>query len=88
MNISRTGQFKRDYKKMIKRGKNIGKLNKLITELSSGTILDSKYKDHILLGNYKFRRECHVEPDWLLIYKIENDEIILERTGSHSDLFE
>ncbi|MBZ0203089.1 MAG: type II toxin-antitoxin system YafQ family toxin [Ignavibacteria bacterium] len=86
--IKRTNVFKKDYKKMISRGKNIAKLDNVILELATEQALDSKYKGHKLIGNFKARRECHIEPDWLLIYRKEKYELILERTGSHSDLFE
>ncbi|MDH5718811.1 MAG: type II toxin-antitoxin system YafQ family toxin [Spirochaetia bacterium] len=85
--IGRTNQFKRDIKKIQKRNKNIDKLKEIIDFLSNEEELPPKYKDHKLTGNYIGRRECHIEPDWLLIYKKEEDKIILERTGRHSDLF-
>ncbi len=67
----------------------MNKLNNIISDLSDGKILDYKYRDHELKGNYKGFRECHIEPDWLLIYKIENDvlTLVLLRTGTHADLF-
>lgn len=86
--ITRTNSFKKDYKKMISRGKSIKKLDSVIIDIVKNKALDPKYKDHKLIGNFKARRECHIEPDWLLIYRIEKHELILERTGSHSDLFE
>ncbi|MBK7870744.1 MAG: type II toxin-antitoxin system YafQ family toxin [Saprospiraceae bacterium] len=72
---------------MIKRGKNPQKIRKLIETLSSGLLLPAQYLDHALKGNYSNHRECHIEPDWLLIYRIENGKLVLVRTGSHSDLF-
>jgi mRNA interferase YafQ len=72
---------------MIKRGKKINLLDEIILKLFNEEPLDVKYRDHQLLGLHKNRRECHIEPDWLLIYKVVEDELILERTGSHSDLF-
>lgn len=72
---------------MQKRGKDMEKLDEVLISLANGIQLDKKYKDHKLIGNFKARRECHIEPDWLLIYRLENDEIIFERTGTHSDLF-
>lgn len=74
---------------MQKRGKDISKLETVIEILSSGEVLPEKYLDHALGGNYNGYRECHIEPDWLLIYKIENETLtlILFSTGSHSDLF-
>jgi mRNA interferase YafQ len=88
MRLYRTSSFKKDYKKMQKRGKVIEKLDEVILKLAYGKKLEAKYRDHALLGYYKGRRECHLEPDWLLLYKLDKDEIILERTGTHSDLFE
>ncbi len=72
---------------MQKSGKIIDKFKEVASKLVKGIKLERRYKDHKLLGFYKNRRECHIEPDWLLIYKIESEEIIFERMGSHSDLF-
>ena len=85
---SYTKQFAKDLKRMEKRGKSPGKIKRIIKKLVDEVYLDAIYKDHKLIGNFKGRRECHVEPDWLLIYKIIGSEIIFERTGTHSDLFE
>jgi len=82
-----TRQFEKDVKKSKKRGKDLGKLKKVLQLLIDGAPLSRQYKDHILVGNYKDRRECHLEPDWLLIYKVDTATIVFERTGSHSDLF-
>lgn len=81
--------FKKDFKRIIKRGYNIQLLEDVIEILASGQMLPEKYKDHNLTGNYYDCRECHITPDWLLIYKISNNELILylTRTGTHSDLF-
>ena len=73
---------------MEKRGKSPEKIKNVIKKLVDEERLDVNYKDHKLIGNYKGRRECHVEQDWLLIYKMIDSEIIFERTGTHSDLFE
>jgi mRNA interferase YafQ len=83
-----TKQFAKDIKRMEKRGKALEDIKTVIKKLVDEQRLDLTQKDHKLIGNYKGRRECHIEPDWLLIYKIEGSEIIFERTGSHSDLFE
>lgn len=83
-----TNQFERDLKRILRRGKNKKKIKSLMDKLIDQEQLEKKHKDHNLRGNYKDRRECHIEPDWLLIYKVTGDEIIFERTGSHSDLFE
>ena len=82
-----TKQFDRDLKKMLKRGQQQDKIKLIISMLINEERLDPKYKDHKLVGNYEGRRECHIEPDWLLIYKLEKEKIIFERTGTHSDLF-
>ncbi|OGN63609.1 MAG: damage-inducible protein [Chlamydiae bacterium RIFCSPHIGHO2_12_FULL_49_9] len=83
----RTTQFKRDAKLAEKRGKNLSKLKSVMTKLAKEEVLDLKFKDHKLGGNYKNHRECHVEPDWLLIYRVDDKEIVYVRTGTHSDLF-
>jgi mRNA interferase YafQ len=82
-----TRQFQKDLKKIKKRGKDIDKIKTVIKKLAAQTPLEDRYRDHKLVGNYHGRRECHVEPDWLLVYKLNVLEIIFERTGSHSDLF-
>lgn len=82
-----TTQFQKDVKRVKKRGKDTAKLKQIMTQLIDEEILEAKYQDHALIGNYKGRRECHIEPDWLLIYKLDGQEIIFERTGSHADLF-
>jgi len=83
-----TTQFERDLRLMQRRGKDSGKLKAILTALINEEPLPERQRDHPLVGNYKGRRECHVEPDWLLIYKLVNNEIIFERTGTHGDLFE
>lgn len=87
MKLIYTTQFKKDFKKIKKQQKNISKLTVLIEKLLGQENLESKYKDHSLTGKYKSHRDCHIEPDWILIYKINKNELVLERTGSHSDLF-
>jgi mRNA interferase YafQ len=82
-----TGQFERDIKKAKKRGKNLDKLKIIVGTLIEGKHLDPLQRDHQLVGSYIGRRECHIEADWLLIYKTVGDKIIFERTGSHPDLF-
>ena len=82
-----TRQFDRDVKRMKRRGKNLDKLKIIIRSLLREEQLDPIHRDHKLIGNWQGRRECHIESDWLLIYKYEIDRIIFERTGSHSDLF-
>lgn len=89
--IKRSNNFKKQYKKILKQGKDISKMEYVIGVLANGEILDKKYKDHNLNDNkyYKGCRECHIESDWLLVYKIANNELILYlvETGSHADLF-
>ncbi len=82
-------RFKKDYKRVCKRGYNPILFQEVIEILAKGETLPAKYKDHQLTGNYKDCRECHITPDWLLIYQIDKNELILYliRTGTHSDLF-
>ena len=84
-----TAQFKRDYKRIKKRKFNIAELQAVVTMLAEGKTLPEIYRDHALIGSYRNARECHIKPDWLLIYSISNEILVLElmRTGSHSDLF-
>jgi len=84
---SYTNQFEKDLFLAKKRNKKIEKLKILMIKLINEDELPIKYKDHPLVGNYAHRRECHIEPDWLLLYKKEGSQIIFERTGTHSDLF-
>jgi mRNA interferase YafQ len=82
-------RFKKDYKLILKRGYDLDLLKEVIDILANGEQLPEKYKDHSLMGNYSGYRECHIASDWLLIYRIEKNILILAltRTGSHSDLF-
>ena len=81
-------QFERDLKRMMKQGKKGEKIKAVMRKLINEDKLEPRYRDHKLVGSYKGRRECHIEPDWLLIYKQSSEEIIFERTGTHADLFE
>lgn len=87
LRLVRTNQFKRDYKRSCKRGYDATKLVEVITLLVSGERLPTKYRDHALLGEYSDCRVCHIQPDWLLMYQRKGNELILIRTGTHSDLF-
>lgn len=89
LTIEKTSRFKKDFKLMLKRGCDPKLFESVVTELIHQRPLASKYNDHPLTGNWKDFRECHIQPDWLLIYLIENDilTLTLSRTGSHSDLF-
>ncbi|MDR0873638.1 MAG: type II toxin-antitoxin system YafQ family toxin [Prevotellaceae bacterium] len=82
-------QFKKDYKLAIKRNLDISALNAIIIKLANGEALPAKNKDHYLKGNFLGFRECHILPDWLLVYRINENalELLLSRTGTHSDLF-
>lgn len=82
-----TRQFEKDIKRAVRRGKNVEKFKLIARTLLAGEPLDSIHRDHKLTGNYVGRRDCHIESDWLLIYKIENEFIVFERMGTHSDLF-
>lgn len=82
-------RFGKDLKLAVKRGKDLQKLQTVIDKLANGEELEEKYRDHALTGNYVGFRECHIQPDWLLVYRIDETEVILflSRTGSHADLF-
>jgi mRNA interferase YafQ len=82
-----TNQFARDLKRMIRRGHDQKYIKAVIRDLIEGKTINRKYRDHLLIGNFKDRRECHIQPDWLLVYRIDESRIIFERTGSHADLF-
>lgn len=84
---SYSGQFKRDVKLAQKRGKDTNKLRHVIGLLLAGQALPRELNDHPLKGEWKPRRDLHIEPDWLLIYRVEGDVVRLERTGTHTDLF-
>jgi mRNA interferase YafQ len=93
MNVRWRSQFKKDYRQMMKQGKDIDKLDYIIDELAVPNTLPESYQDHPLKGEYKGYRDCHVEPDWVLIYGYETlddgeRQLLLVRTGSHSDLLE
>ena len=85
--IVRSVQFKRDVKRLQKRGKDMSKLRELILLLSEEAPLPPRFKDHPLSGKWKHHRDSHIEPDWLLLYKIDDNDLYLVRTGTHADLF-
>ena len=87
MKVFYTTQFKKDYKRIKKQKKDIDKLRSVIDKLASTQMLDKKYQEQRLIGEWNDHRDCHIEPDWILIYRITKNELILERTGSHSELF-
>jgi mRNA interferase YafQ len=87
--IQFTSRFKKDLKLANKQNRNLEKLFEVVETLANGEVLDAKFKDHALSGEYVGTRECHIEPDWLLIYEIKDDVLVLllYRLGTHSDLF-
>ena len=91
MNVRHRGQFKRDYRLMMKRGKNMEILDRVIRTLAIPLELDETFRDHQLQGEYAGYRECHAAPDWLLVYGYEQtndgEQLLLVRTGTHSDIF-
>ena len=87
LQVKSRNTFEQDVKRAKKRGKDLTKLRRVMLLLAEEKPLPPQYKDHALRGHYVDRRECHIEPDWLLIYKKESNSIVFERTGTHSDLF-
>ena len=87
LKIIYSNQFLKDSKLMKKRNLNMAKLAEVINLLVTGDALPDRYQDHALQGKYSSKRECHIQPDWLLVYAIVGDELRLARTGSHADLF-
>lgn len=85
--IIRKTQFKKDFKRIIKQGKNLEELEAILAILVEGHPIPEKNRDHPIIAEYEGYRELHIKPDWLLIYKIEGDTLTLARTGSHSELF-
>jgi mRNA interferase YafQ len=82
-----SGQFRRDAKRMQRRGKDMSKLRTVIQLILQGEPLPERLRDHALSGDWSHHRDCHIEPDWLLIYRVVGEEVRFERTGTHSDLF-
>ena len=85
--FSRAGQFKKDVKRAARRGLDLSRLKKALDALIEGNPLAPEYRDHPLHGNWKGSRDCHIAPDWVLIYTLEKNHVCFERTGTHSDLF-
>lgn len=85
--IRRKTLFKRDFKRLLGSGKDIGKLLNIIDQLANGQTLAPECRDHLLKGRYQDKRDCHIEPDWILIYAIEDNELVLYRTGNHAQVF-
>ena len=86
--LSQTTRFARDIKRMLKRGKEVTKLQSIVRKLAQGEVLEPKHRDHPLHGNWSGSRDGHIEPDGVLIYTASSEFLRLERTGTHSDLFE
>ncbi len=87
LKLKTTNRFEKDIRRMLSRGKSKNKIMTLMNMLVAEKPLEKRYKNHKLTGEYMHRHECHIEPDWLLIYKVQGGEIVFERTGTHADLF-
>ena len=87
LNLRTSNRFKKDLQKVMSQGKSYDKFRAILEMLLNQKPLPARYRDHSLIGNWQDRRELHIEPDWLLVYKIEDDTLILERTGPHAALF-
>ncbi len=85
--IRQATRFRRDVKRLRRQGRDLAQLKLVIKTLVAEDPLDGRYRDHALVGNWYGFRECHLQPDWLLIYRVEDDELQLARTGSHAELF-
>lgn len=85
--IRQSTRFRRDVKRLQRQERDLSKLESVVMTLVAGETMSDQYRDHVLSGNWKGFRECHIQPDWLLIYCIEGDELQLVRTGSHAELF-
>ena len=85
--VHESPRFLRDIKRIKKRSLDLSKLRHVVTLLSERQPLPIRYRDHALTGHWIGHRDCHIQPDWVLIYQIDDDDLILERTGTHSDLF-
>ncbi len=86
--VTVTSQFEKDVKRARKRNYDVSKLSAVIRLLGQGNLEDRQYRDHLLKGKYDGLRECHLSPDWLLIYQSFTDQVVLVRTGTHADLFQ
>jgi mRNA interferase YafQ len=87
LSIRQATKFRRDVKQLRRQGRELAQLERVIVALAAEELLDGRYRDHALVGNWRGFRECHIQPDWLLIYRIEGNELQLARTGSHAALF-
>ena len=87
LTIRQATQFRRDIRRLQRQGTNLTLLESVVTALTKQQPLDARYRDHALVGNWGGFRECHIQPDWLLIYRVQDEELQLARTGSHVELF-
>ncbi len=87
LTIRQAARFRRDVKRLHRQGRDLARLELVIRTLAAENPLDGRYRDHALVGNWHGFRECHLQPDWLLIYRVEGNELQLARTGSHVELF-
>lgn len=87
LKIRQATRFRRDIKRLQRQNANLSRLQTIIKQLADELPLEARYRDHQLTGNWRGFRECHIQPDWLLIYRVEDGELQLARTGTHSDLF-
>ena len=87
LKVRQSTRFRRDVRRLSRQGAELSKLETLLKDLVAQEVLDQQYRDHPLRGNWQGFRDCHIEPDWLLIYRIDEDELQLARTGSHAELF-
>jgi mRNA interferase YafQ len=87
LTIRQSTQFRRDVKRLLRSGVDLSKLEEVVTALVNQQTLEDRFRDHALIGNWKGHRECHIQPDWLLIYRVKDLELQLVRTGGHSELF-
>lgn len=85
--VRQSTQFRRDVKRLLRQGADLSRLEAVVATLIDEQALDDRYRDHALIGNWKGHRECHIHPDWLLIYRVTSEELQLVRTGTHSELF-
>jgi mRNA interferase YafQ len=85
--VRRLGQFRKDLRRAAARGRDLSRLVDVIDRLAAGRPLDARHHDHPLRGKWKDYRDCHIGPDWLLIYQVTEEEVVLVRTGSHADIF-
>lgn len=88
LTIRQSTQFRRDIKRLLRQGADLSRLETVIAALVDQQQFEERYRDHALIGNWKGHRECHIQPDWLLVYRVTGEELQLVRTGSHSELFD